>query len=452
MSGIHTALDSEKAALGACISGDGSFEIARGLLRPDDFTRPMHRYLWDVLERMADAGTDIDPITVLETIVERRDSEEGTTSYAQALTQSCATTSHIASYCAPVARCAALRRAAALSEQIGALAAQPEASLMGIRELAESILEETSKKGATSSVSTLPESVDIAYARAMDIHANPGRLRGLSTGLLDLDKKLGGLIDQNLIIVAARTSHGKSVLGVQITHYVSRQPGIGPVLLFTLETPTIEVSDRLLSSEAGINSETIRDGKMTFQEVDRLTAARDALQFNTLITDDTPHISLRDMKATIKRVEAKRGPLSLICVDYLQNVEVNITNDVQKVTAIAEGLKQLAREHKCPLLATAQLSRSVEQRENKRPLLSDLRQSGGIEQAADVVIMIYREAEYEKQETGPVDNATELIIAKHRNGATGTVKVGWQPELARFVNLEFHSVGYDQHRHWNERD
>ena len=256
---------------------------------------------------------------------------------------------------------------------------------------------------------------------------------GVPSGLIDLDKKLSGFKKSDMIVLAARPSMGKTAFSLNVAlHAALREKAT--VLIFSLEMSKEQLGQRLLSMESRIESQKMSSGDITDDDWISLAGAVNSLGEGNTLIDDTPGLKMMEIKNKCRRVKNDKG-LDLIILDYLQlMVEENIESRQQQVSNLSRGMKLLAREMECPVIVLSQLSRKVEARDNKRPLMSDLRESGAIEQDADVILFLYRDEVYNEDTEKP--NICEVIVAKHRNGPIGTVEVGWQSRFTKFVNLQ----------------
>lgn len=261
---------------------------------------------------------------------------------------------------------------------------------------------------------------------------NQDKLPGLQTGFYDLDSMTSGLQPSDLIILAGRPSMGKTAFGLNMARHLAGNYNL-PVAIFSLEMSKEQLSQRLLASEAKVESNRLRSGRLTQQDYQKLSSAIGTLSEVPIYIDDTATLTVMEMRSQARRLQAERGQLGLVLLDYLQLMEGGGDNRVQELSRITRSLKTLAREVKAPVIALSQLSRGVEQRTNKRPMLSDLRESGSIEQDADLVVMLYRDAYYNPD--SPDRDLAEVIITKHRNGPTGTVKLLFNAELTEFRNV-----------------
>jgi replicative DNA helicase len=290
------------------------------------------------------------------------------------------------------------------------------------------ITQERPQQGLVSLSETL-----IHTFQDIESHHQGIALPGISCNFYDLDAMTGGFQRSDLLIVAGRPSMGKTSFALNLAHNIAALHKL-PVAVFSLEMSKEQLVQRLLSSEAGIESNRLRAGRVSQNEWEPLSHAIGNLSELSMFIDDTPNITVTEMRSQARRLQAEQGrELGLILIDYLQLMEGSGDNRVQELSKITRSLKGLARELNVPVIALSQLSRSVEARTNKRPMLSDLRESGSIEQDADLVIMLYRDSYYNPD--SPDRNTAEVIIAKHRNGPTGTVKLLFDPHLTKFVNL-----------------
>jgi replicative DNA helicase len=274
-----------------------------------------------------------------------------------------------------------------------------------------------------------------------ELYASKSRITGLSTGYIDLDDRTSGLQRSDLVIVAGRPSMGKTAFAMNLVeHAVLKQDK--PVLVFSMEMPAESLIVRMLSSIGRIDQQRLRNGQLLQEDWPRLTAAVTALKDRPLFIDDTPALSPAEVRARARRLAREHGELAMIMIDYLQLMQVPGSSEgrTNEVSEISRSLKAVAKEFKCPVVALSQLNRSLEQRPNKRPVMSDLRESGAIEQDADVIAFIYRDEVY--HEDTPEKGVAEIIIGKQRNGPIGTVKLAFQREFTRFENLAHGNYDY----------
>jgi replicative DNA helicase len=436
--------EAERAVLGALLlSGDRVSEVAE-LLQPDDFYVKRHGHLYAALLALSERAAPIDFLSVAEALRAAGTFQAvGGQAYLLELSQSVTSAAHVVYHAQMVAQTALLRRLIAESTRSieAAYAARPDGD--SVKQLLDeceqrvfAVARGGEREGAASIHSLLQETF-----RKIDAKTNRD-LTGLTTGFYELNDKLCGLNRGDLIIIAARPGMGKTAFALNLaenaalTHNeaLDRLP---TVLFFSLEMGKDQIVSRMLCSRAGVDSFKLRTGRIPPDERTHLTDAADELARSKIFIDDTPGLTVMSLRGRSRRIKAKHG-LDLVIVDYLQLMSHPKAESRQmEISAISRSLKALARELDVPVVALSQLSRQVESREDKRPMLQDLRESGSIEQDADVVLMLFRE-EYYLPEPVPEDkkNKAEVIIAKHRNGPSGMVPLHFFPEKVRFTNPE----------------
>jgi replicative DNA helicase len=347
------------------------------------------------------------------------------------------TAAHVEQYADIVAQKAVRRRLITASNEISGLGYDESSSLRELIEEAETRLFEVSQQHVKQSIVSIEAILAESFERLDDLHKDKKKIRGLPTGFKDMDNMLAGLQRSDLFILAARPSMGKTAFALNLAHNVALQAK-EPVLLFSLEMSKEQLVDRLLSMESGVDAWALRTGNLTDSDFEKIGQAMGTLSEAPIYIDDTPGITVSDLRTKARR-EAHQRPLGLIIVDYLQLMSGGGRyggegNRVQEISEISRGLKGVARELNVPLIALSQLSRSVESRSPQIPQLSDLRESGSIEQDADIVAFIYRE-EYYNPETDR-KKITDILIKKHRNGPTGGVELYFDYEKQRFRTLD----------------
>ena len=444
------SLEAEQSTLGAMMMERDAIARAIELLTAEDFYRELHRKIFTVIVTLFDKGEPVDMITVGESLRNRGQLEEvGGAAYLQALIEACPSAANVESYAKAVSEKSVLRQLLSATEQISGWAYGEVEDVNEVVDQSEKKIFEIGSKRLRDGFSHIKPLLMAAYDQIERQFQRKGQATGISTGFADLDDITSGLQATDLIIVAARPSMGKTALCLNIAHYVALRGDRLPVAIFSLEMSKDQLVQRLISSEAQINSRDLRRGTLQESDWHRVTNAVNNLYRAPIFIDDTPSASTFEMRAKARRLMAEHGQLGLIVVDYLQLCRSSgkPENRVQEISDIARSLKSMARELKVPMVALSQLSRAVEQREDKRPILSDLRESGSIEAEADVVAFIYRPSYYKHKlhkkdgdapmpsEPDPDDGIAEVIIGKQRNGPTGTVRLGFQPEFARFTNL-----------------
>lgn len=421
----------ERSVLGSMLLEPSAIGVAEESLVSDDFYNPKHQEIFKAIVSLSSRGQSVDILLVKDEL-EKRDQFEniGGIDYLIDLTEDVGLISNIQSYCKIVLQKSTLRRLIKVSDQIMASAYKADADSQELMEIAEKavfeITQETHTEGLTPIKDSLIETIDIIQARA---DAGEG-ITGVTTGLTDLDKHLSGLQNSDLVLLAARPSMGKTALGLNIAISAALKGNV--VAMFSLEMSKTQLVQRIIAFMSLVDLGQIISGQIKdWEGVSKAVSVIEKLPF---YIDDTPSISLSEFRAKVRRLKMEEG-LNLIVVDYLQLMTTNTKAESRQVeiSEISRGLKAIAKEMNCPILALAQLSRAPELRTNKRPILSDLRESGAIEQDADVVMMLYRDDYYNEDSEKP--NTAEVIIEKHRNGPTGTVDLFFHKELTKFGDL-----------------
>ena len=430
-------LDAEKSLLGAVLIDDEVIADASEIVHPKDFYEKRHQAIFGGMMRLYERHRPIDLLTLTEELKKKDELEAvGGSAYLTELTNYVPTAAHAASYAEIVNQKAVRRRLIKASAEITEMGFDEETSTQELLEKAEaelfSVSDQSLKQDLVSIESILTESFD----RIEELHRNKGQLRGIRTGYRDLDNMTAGLQRSDLIILAARPAMGKTTLVTNLAYNVATIAK-QPVLFFSLEMSKEQLIDRMLADASGVDSWNIRTGNLSDDDFSKISEAMGEMAEAPIFIDDTPGLSILEMRTKARRA-AHDQPLGLIIVDYLQLMQSagkHNGNRVQEVSEISRGLKLIARELNVPLIALSQLSRSVESRTPPIPQLSDLRESGSIEQDADIVSFIYRPGYYEP-DNPDVANITDLIIAKHRNGPTGKVQLYFHPERLRFMSLD----------------
>lgn len=430
-------LDAEMSLLGAVLIDEEVLADISEHATPHDFYDKRHSVVFGAMMRLFERHKPVDLLTLTEEL-KRKDQLDmvGGSAYLTELTNYVPTAAHAESYAEIVAQKAVRRRLIKASAEITELGYDEETTTQELLEKAEaelfSVSDQSLKQDLVSIESVLTESFD----RIEELHRNKGALRGIRTGYRDLDDKTAGLQRSDLIILAARPAMGKTTLVTNLAYNVATIAKL-PVLFFSLEMSKEQLIDRMLSDASGVSSWNIRTGNLSDDDFAKISEAMGEMAEAPIFIDDTPGLSVLEMHTKARRA-AHDQPLGLIIVDYLQLMQSSGNhngNRVQEVSEISRGLKLIARELNVPLIALSQLSRSVESRTPPIPQLSDLRESGSIEQDADIVTFIYRPGYYEP-DNPEVANITDLIIAKHRNGPVGKVQLYFHPERLRFMSID----------------
>lgn len=430
-------LDAEKSLLGAILIDEEIIADIAELVSPSDFYDKQHGVVYGGMLRLYEHHKPVDLLTLTEELKKKDELEAiGGSAFLTELTNYVPSAAHARSYADMVASKAVRRRLIKASSDISELGFDEDTTTQELLERAEaelfSVSDQSLKQDLVSLESILTESFD----RIEELHRNKGQLRGVRTGYRDLDDMTAGLQRSDLIILAARPAMGKTTLVTNLAYNVATIAK-QPVLFFSLEMSKEQLVDRMLADASGVDSWNIRTGNLSDEDFGKLSEAMGEMAEAPIYIDDTPGLSVLEMRTKARR-KHHEAPLGLIIVDYLQLMQSNGNhngNRVQEVSEISRGLKLIARELNVPLIALSQLSRSVESRTPPKPQLADLRESGSIEQDADIVSFIYRPGYYEP-DNPDVKNITELIIAKHRNGPVGTVHLYFHPERLRFMSLD----------------
>jgi replicative DNA helicase len=431
------SLDAEMSILGAVLIDEEVLADASELVAAKDFYDKRHQMIFAAMMRLYEHHKPVDLLTLTEELKKKDQLEAvGGSAFLTELTNYVPTAAHAHAYAELVSQKAVRRRLIKASTEISEMGFDEDTTTQELLEKAEaelfSVSDQSLKQDLVSIESILTESFD----RIEELHRNKGALRGIRTGYRDLDNMTAGLQRSDLIILAARPAMGKTTLVTNLAYNVATIAKL-PVLFFSLEMSKEQLIDRMLADASGVDSWNIRTGNLSDEDFSKISDAMGEMAEAPIFIDDTPGLSVLEMRTKARRA-AHDQPLGLIIVDYLQLMQSSGNhngNRVQEVSEISRGLKLIARELNVPLIALSQLSRSVESRTPPIPQLSDLRESGSIEQDADIVSFIYRPGYYEP-DNPDVENITDLIIAKHRNGPVGKVQLYFHPERLRFMSLD----------------
>jgi replicative DNA helicase len=430
--------EAEESVLGALMLDKNAIIKVADLLIPNDFYQPNHQKIYSAILSLFEKHQPIDIISVTSQLKEDNVLHDiGGSSYLTKLINAVPTASHVSHYGKIVREKRILRDLIETSGEITESAFNPGDDLEMILDRIEQKILSISQHSITQRFTPVNTELKSAYERIEKLHRGEGAIRGLPTGFRELDNILSGFQKSDLIVIGARPSLGKTSLALDIARYAATK-GKAAVGFFSLEMSREQVIDRLIASEASVPLWKLRTGRLTDEtDFELIQHALDTLSQTQLYIDDTPSPNILQMRSMARRLQIEHG-LSLIVVDYLQLImpRTSSPNMVQQITEISRGLKGLARELNVPVLALSQLSRAVDQREIKVPRLSDLRESGSIEQDSDVVMFIYRK-DRDKQNVLPEEEGiAEVIIAKHRNGPLGTVRLKFDQEKVSFRSLD----------------
>lgn len=432
-------VDAEKSLIGAILIDEGVLADVVEVVRYDDFYDKRHSAIFKSIVTLFEKNKPVDILTLTDDLKKHKKLEEiGGTTYLAELTNYVPTSANAAAYGEMVAHAAARRRLIKAGTDIVESGYDTEEDVKAIIENAEATLFGVSDRGDRNDLTSLSDILLDSFDRLAELHKNKGQIRGKKTGYRDLDNMTAGLQKSDLIILAARPAMGKTTLVTNLAYNVATL-NREAVLFFSLEMSKEQLTDRMLSDVAQVDSWSIRTGNLSDEDFERLSEASSEMSEAPIYIDDTAGTTVLDIRTKARRIDHQQK-VGLIVIDYLQLIEPSggsKGNRVQEISEISRGLKLLARELNVPVIALSQLSRTVEQRTPQVPMLSDLRESGSIEQDADIVMFIYREAYYNPETER--QNITDLILAKHRNGPVGRVELYFHPERLRFLSLDKHA-------------
>ena len=427
------SIEAEESVLGAVLLSADAANIAMEKLHAPDFYRPAHQQVFEAIRGLFDANEPIDAVTVSEVL--RRDGSlelMGGVDFLTGLLDMVPTTSNIEYYADIVEEHALRRRLMQVGGKIGSLATELQEPIADVLDRSEQEVFLVSERRIGEGLAPLDPLLGPAIEKAEELQRAGSEITGIPTGYHDLDRKLAGLHPTNLIIIAARPSMGKSALALNIAKNVALQDK--PVAIFSLEMSREEVVSRMLCSTGRIDLQRLNTGRLTEADFTKLSNAASQLYKKPIYVDDSPGLTVTEIRAKARRLRRHPG-LGLVVVDYLQLMHGSGgENRQQEIALISRSLKNLARELEVPVIALSQLNRALEQREDKRPRLGDLRESGALEQDADVVMFIYRDEYYRPDQT-ETKGMAEIVIAKHRQGAVGRVPMTFLPEFTLFADM-----------------
>jgi replicative DNA helicase len=448
--GLPASVEAERSILGAILLDNYSYNEAAEKLSSEDFFLDSHRRIYSRMAELIDARRAVDIVTLVEELARRKEVEAvGGVAYLASLTEGLPRRPSIEEYVRIVKDKSLARQLIVICNTAITRAADQSDEALVVLDSAESGLLEVSERGITRGFAGIPEIVRDSFGTIDNLYAQQKEVTGLATHYTQFDKMTSGLQASDLIIIAARPSMGKTAWAINIAENAAVRDG-KVVAVFSLEMSKESLLRRMLASQALVSMQKIQTGFIPKQDRSKLMEALERLAEAKIFIDDTPAIALSEMRAKARRLQRQQGGLDLIVIDYLQLMTASTfgvgarryENRTQEVSAISRGLKALAKELKVPVVALSQLSRASEQRGgDKKPMLSDLRESGSIEQDADVVAFIHRDSYYNKDENGEEDpdskNKAEIIIAKQRNGPTGSVHLAYRADCTRFENMAF---------------
>ena len=426
-------LDAEESVLGAMLLSRDAIAAAIEHCSAADFYRPSHAQIFSAITWLYGQGEAVDVVTVGEQLHRAGVLDEvGGPAALVSLQTNTPAISSAQRYAAIVEEHALLRRLIGVSQEISELAYDLPDDVTGALDHAESMVFEVAQRRTQDTVAPLQELLSQSLDRLEELYGRGETITGVATGYTDLDEQLAGLQPSNLIVVGARPSMGKTAFALGLAAHAAVQ-GV-PVLFFSLEMSHLELAQRVLCAEARVDATRMRNGRLLEGDWPKISNAIGRIGSAPLFIDDNPNVTVMDIRARARRMKARDG-LGLVVVDYLQLMtgRNSAENRQVEISEISRGLKILARELEIPVVALSQLSRNLESRSDKRPMLADLRESGAIEQDADVVMFIYRDEVYNSESSDR--GSAEIIVAKHRNGPVGKVELAFVGTYARFANM-----------------
>ncbi len=426
------SLEAEQSVLGSIMIDPESFTGIAGTINHTDFYLEEHRDIYLAMQKLFLQSRQIDPVTLIDMLVEGGIKDrDRTVAYVKVLAEAVPTASNIADYARIVRNKSLLRQLIDVCGEISDMAFDEQDDAKDVLSAAESKITAISDENISGDFTHIRDALIEAHAEITELSKNKGKTNGCSTGYGKVDQVLIGLGKGDLVLVGARPAMGKTSFALNLGTNIDHSTGKA-VCIFSLEMSNVQLVTRMLSSEALVDSSALRSGNLTNEQWNKLAAASSYLSSCDIYIDDTPGINVTTMKAKLRRIKN----LGLVVVDYLGLMQSDrrIDNRVNEVAEISRNLKLMAKEMGVPVICCAQLSRGPESRNDKRPILSDLRDSGAIEQDADIVLFLYRDEYYNKQTEGV--SKAEVIIAKNRHGSTGSVELGWFGQYTKFTDLE----------------
>ena len=435
------SVEAESSVLGGLLLDNGAWDRVGDLLHEGDFYRFEHRMVFSAIGALINASKPADVITVFEQLLGQGKAEEiGGLAYLNALAQYVPSAGNIRRYAEIVRERSILRKLVSASDEISTAAFNPMGRPVAtILDESEQRIFNIGEEGARNrqGFQAMDTLVVALLDRVQEMADNPNDVTGVPTGFYDLDRMTAGFQAGDLIVLAARPSMGKTALAINIAEHVALNEGL-PVAVFSMEMGAAQLAVRIVGSIGRIDQTHLRTGKLTDEEWPRLTEAIEKLRTISLHIDESAGLTSSELRANARRLSRQCGKLGLIVVDYLQLMSGSSSsegeNRATELGEISRGLKMLAKELQCPVMALSQLNRSVESRPDKRPMMSDLRESGAIEQDADLIMFIYRD-EYYTKDACKEPGVAEIIIAKQRNGPTGVVKLAFLKPITKFESL-----------------
>ena len=433
--------EAEKSVIGSILMDRECLATVIEHVRAGDFYDPRNAEIFDAIMDLFNMDSPMDIITVAEQLRHKGTFDNvGGEVYLAEVASSVSTSANVRYYAKIVSEYSLRRKLITVSNEISGMAYDGNEQIEKLLDISEQKIFDVSENKNMSGFMGIRDLLSQSFAHVSEIAANPNNITGIPTGFTKLDEMISGLNKSNLVLIAARPAMGKTSFALNIAHYAAMKAG-AKVGIFSLEMSNEEIVNRIWFSEALVPNNKIRGGNMQANDWERLTVALSKLSSSHIYVDDTAAVSPMDMRAKCRRLMAEKG-LDLVIVDHIQLMQSSrrTENRQQEITEISRSLKMLAKDLNIPVIALSQLSRASDSRTDKRPMLSDLRESGAIEQDADIVMMLYRDDYYNKDTEHPGE--AEVIIAKNRSGSTGTVRLSWQGELTKFSNIDYQHEEY----------
>ena len=431
------SIEAERSVIGALLISSDSWDGVAEVVAAADFYRPEHRAIFRQIALLVDRGEPVDVVTVSDRLLATGELDAaGGHTYLAELAEQTPTASNVRAYANAVRERSVLRQLINAAQDIASAGFNPEGrSSDELVDEAERLIMQISESGQKAGG---PQGMEGLLKGAIDrieeLYNTGGDITGLTTGFIDLDRMTSGLQPSDLVIVAGRPSMGKTSFAMNLIENAALASD-RPLMVFSMEMPAEQLVIRMLSSLGRIDQSRVRTGKLEQDDWPKLASATEKLKGTQVFIDDTPALTPTELRSRVRKLVREQGDLGMIMVDYLQLMRVAGSNEgrTAEISEISRSLKAIAKEFKCPVVALSQLNRSLEQRPNKRPVNSDLRESGAIEQDADVIMFIYRDEVY--NEDSPDKGVAEIIIGKQRNGPIGTCRLSFQGQFTRFENL-----------------
>ncbi len=428
-------IEAEQSVIGSMLLDKDAIPNIAEILKSEDFYREDHREIYDVIMDLFDKGNAIDLITVSDMLKQRGTLESvGGLDYLTNVATSVPTTANSRHYAKIVEEKSLLRKLIRASSEIVDMGYEASEEAAVVLDRAEKSIFDILQKRSTQGFIPIKDALLDTYNRLEELYNSKSFITGVPSGFTDLDHKTAGFQGSDLVLIAARPAMGKTAFALNIAQYAAVVKKV-PVAIFSLEMSKEQLVSRMLCSEAMVDSQKIRTGRLDDEDWQKLARATGPLSEAPVFIDDTPGASVMEIRAKCRRLKLEKG-LGLVVIDYLQLMQGRgkTENRQQEISEISRSLKILAKEINIPVIALSQLSRAPEQRTDHRPIMSDLRESGAIEQDADIVMFLYRDDYY--NEDSEKQNVAEVIVSKHRNGSTGTVELRWFGEYTKFCNLK----------------